>query len=274
MADVTLNPVQRDILIQRLNVAAVREQTTERLSTGRKINSVTDGPHDYFRASALTARVNDLLATKSDIGRGIDTLAASQVGTDAIEKLADQLKGLAYSAEGNEALRSTLAEQFDVVRGQIDNLVKDTSFLGVNLLSNPADSLRVSVSDQPGKELTVTGDASDSAGLSIGSAVSDYGNFATLADIENALTAVDAAISQVRRTASDIGSNAAILQVREDFTQDLANVLQSGADKLVSADLNAEGAKALAAGVRDSLAGEAQRIAARSEAAVVDLIAA
>ncbi len=268
-----LGAAQRSTIYERQRIADVRQESSNRLATGRRVNEVRDAPADFFRAQALTSRISNLLDTKAEIGRGIDSLAATQVGLNSIEKFSEQLKGLAISAQSADASeKAEIATQFDRIRNQLDLLVGDASYNGTNLLSDPADSLRVSVSDRGGDRFVINGQASDSASLGVGTATTGFNGFASQADIDSAILAIDSAITDVRSNASRVGSNAAILNIRESFTQDLANTLQTGVDKLVNADLNKEAARSLATSVRDGLAQEGQRITSQAEHQIVDLV--
>ncbi len=270
---ITLSVAQNQALTARRNVAGIRNEASGRLATGRRISKISGGAHDYLRARALSNRASSLLEAKSNITQGIDSLLATQTGLQAAGQLGQQLKGLAILAQSAQAGdRADLAKQFDTVRQQLDNLVGDVSYQGVNLLSNPPDTLGVSLSDQPGNTFDIAGQAADSAGLGIGSAAARYGSFATQADINNAITALDSALSTLQSQEFSIVGNAAILSVREDFTQGLSDTLQSGADKLIAANLNAEGARLLSANVRDQLSVQGQRIAARSDQLVLELV--
>lgn len=271
--DFSLGAVQRSTIYERQRISDVRQESSNRLATGRRVNQASDAPRDFFRAQALASRISNLLDTKADIGRGIDALAATQVGLNSVEKFSQQLKGLAISAQSADASgRAEITAQFDTIRSQLDLLVGDISYQGANLLSNPADSLRVSVSDSSGGRFTINGQASDAASLGIGTAATDFNGFASQADIDAAILAVEAAITEVQSNSSRIGSNAAILNIRESFTQDLSDTLQTGVDKLINADLNQEAARSLAANVRDGLAQEGQRITAQAEGQIVDLV--
>ncbi len=270
---IALSPSSRLTLLERIEIARERDDASERLATGRRVNQIADDPQDYLRASALAGRVNALLDAKSDIGQAISSLETTQVGLDAVEQLGQQLKGIAYAAQSaSGAEKDALVAQFDVTRQQLDKLVADVSYGGSNLISNPPDSQRVNFNDQPGTDLTVEGEASDIASLNVGSAAADYNNFASLTDIESAISDIDNALSTVQATASRIGNNAAILTTRESFTQELADSLQAGADKLLETDINADGATLLAANIRAELGVQSQRIAARSESLIVELV--
>ncbi len=270
---VTLGATQRLNYLERGKVSHARDKASSRLSTGRKVNNIKDNPRTFLLAKSLIDRSSSLLAVKSDIGRGIDTLLATQNGLDAAQKLTEQLKGIAVSANsatGGDL--ANLARQFDTTRSQLNNLVGDVSFLGTNLLSNPAGNLNVRISDNPAQTLTVNGAATDAAGLGIGQASTTYNNFATTADINAAVAAADSAISSIQSQGATIVSNAAILSTREEFSQNMADTLQSGAQKMVAADLNREAARLMSANVRDALTVAGMRITAQSDQLVVKLV--
>ncbi len=274
MADpITLGAAQRLTYLERVKISRARDEASSRLSSGRKVNDIKDNPRTFLLAKSLIDRSSSLLAAKSDIGRGIDTLLATQNGLDAAQKLTEQLKGIAVSANsasGGEL--ANLARQFDTTRSQLNNLVGDVSFLGTNLLSNPAGSLNVRISDNPAQTFTVAGQATDAAGLGVGQAATTYNNFASAADINAAVSAAESAISSIQSRGTDIVSNAAILNTREEFTRNLADTLQSGAQKMVAADLNREGARLMSANVRDKLAVAGMSIAGQSARLVVELV--
>ncbi len=270
---ITLGATQRLNYLERGNISRARDKASSRLSTGRKLNSIKDNPQAFLLAKSLIDRSSNLLAVKSDIGRGIDTLLATQNGLDAAQKLTEQLKGIAGSASnatGGDL--AGLVKQFDTTRNQLNNLVGDVSFLGTNLLSNPAGTLNVRISDNPAQTFTVAGAATDATSLGVGQASTTYNNFATTADINAAVAAADSAISSIQSQGATIAGNAAILGTREKFSQNLADTLQSGAQKMVVADLNKEGARLLSASVRDKMAVSSMRIAAQSASLVVKLV--
>ncbi len=270
---VPLGATQRQTYLERGRISNARDKASSRLSTGRKLNNIKDSPHAFLLAKSLIDRSSSLLAVKSDIGRGIDTLLATQNGLDAARKLTEQLNGIAIAAKS--ATGSDLAglvKQFDTTRGQLNNLVGDVSFLGTNLLSNPAGSLNVKISDNPTQTFTVSGTATDAAGLGVGTAAATYNNFASAADVNAAVAAAESAISSIQSRNANIVGNAAILSSRDKFSQDMADTLQSGAQKMVAADLNQEGARLLSATVRDQLSVAGMRITAQSDQLVVKLV--
>ena len=273
MTDISLGAATRINLLDLQRNAEVRLRTTNRLSTGLQVNRVTDDPVRFGQSQALTNRVSNLFDLKKGTGQALSAVETALKGADAIEDLTQQLRGLATSARGaTTEQRQLIAEQFDVIRSQIDALAGDVSYGGISLLDNPAGTLRQQVGDVSQAEIAVAGQASDSSSLGIGSATTTHNNFASDADIDAALAGLDNAVTTLRASASQFGSNVAALSIAEDFNQSLSETLQAGNDKLVNADLNEEAANLLSIGIRDQLGLQGLRIAQQSEAAIVQLL--
>ena len=90
-------------------------------------------------------------------------------------------------------------------------------------------------------------------------------------NINAAITKVEDAISTLRTMASDLGNNYSIVQNREDFTENLVNVLTEGADKLTLADMNEESANMLALQTRQQLAINSLSLASQAAQSVLKL---
>ena len=71
--------------------------------------------------------------------------------------------------------------------------------------------------------------------------------------------------------ASTFGSNLSVAQTRQDFTKEMVNTLTTGADNLVLADSNEEGAKLLALNTRQQLSQTALSLASQADQSVLRL---
>ncbi len=91
------------------------------------------------------------------------------------------------------------------------------------------------------------------------------------AEINNSITAVEDAISKLRNMASVFGNNYSIVESREEFTENLINVLEEGADKLTLADMNEESANMLALQTRQQLAINSLSLASQAAQSVLSL---
>ena len=158
------------------------------------------------------------------------------------------------------------AAQFDSILTQIDQLAADSGYKGVNLLQG--NNLKVVFNEDRSSSIEVVGVDADSQGLEIDRAVGDWQEDK---DIDDAITAVENAISTLRAYATDFGNNYSIVQNREDFTENLINVLTEGADKLTLADMNEESANMLALQTRQQLAVNSLSLASQAAQSVLRL---
>ena len=158
------------------------------------------------------------------------------------------------------------AAQFDSILTQIDQLAADSGYKGVNLLQG--NNLKVVFNEDRSSSIEVLGVHADSQGLEIDRAVGDWQEDK---DIDDAITAVENAISTLRAYATDFGNNYSIVQNREDFTENLINVLTEGADKLTLADMNEESANMLALQTRQQLAVNSLSLASQAAQSVLRL---
>jgi flagellin len=165
------------------------------------------------------------------------------------------------------AQRTSLQSDYNNVITQIDALAADASYGGVNLLAG--DDLKVVFNETGTSSLTITGVSFNSTGLGL-AAVSGAG-FQSDGDIDTVITKLDTALSNLRTQASKFGSNLSTVQTRQDFTKNLINTLQTGADNLVLADTNEEGANLLALQTRQQLSTTALSLSAQADQAVLRL---
>ncbi len=80
-----------------------------------------------------------------------------------------------------------------------------------------------------------------------------------------------AAMNQIRSMSSELGSYYNIVLNRQDFTENLINVLEEGADKLTLADMNEESANMLALQTRQQLATNSLSLASQAAQSILRL---
>ena len=165
------------------------------------------------------------------------------------------------------AIRANLQNQYNDLLSQIDQLAKDASYNGINLIYG--DNLKVNFNENGSSSITVAGVKFDSTGLGL-NAISGSG-FQDDHNVNATLDNLDASLTTLRTQAAAFGSNLTTVQTRQDFTKNLINTLQTGADNLVLADTNEEGANMLALQTRQSLSTTALSLANQSSQAVLRL---
>lgn len=272
MADITLTASTRTNLLTTQRIDALSAQTNRRLATGLRVSRSTDSPIVYFMAKALTDEASDLMAIKDNIGQSLSVVGNAVSDIDYISSMINQMQAVANGAADQSAdARAELAAQFDEIRSQLDTLAADSQFAGTNLIGAPPDSVPVTLNSDGSSLFTITGVASDSASLGIGTAAGTYNNFATDADVENAVFGLQEAFAALQTTSKTLGSNAGVLNTRLDYTQDLANTMESGGFRLTGADMNEEAANMLALNVSRQLAMSGLNFVNQSQQAIQQL---
>lgn len=241
-----------------------------RLATGLKVKDAIDDPIKFFTAEHLKNKSGDFGVIKDNINQGISVLKTTLTGLKGLTKIAEQMKGLVNAAratnDGTE--RNRLEAEFNALYTQLDGMAKDAAYNGTNLLATATpDNLTVIFDDDDNNSLVVNGVQSDAAGLGFTGALP----LDTDGEITTASAAVDAALKQLRTTATTIGSNQAILTARLNFTEDYMNRLLEGAGILTNADMNEEGANLLALQTRQQLALNSLSLSTNSERSVLNL---
>ena len=156
--DIALTKAQRNSILTLREIAGLSERTQERLTSGRRINSVIDDAVYYFQAKGLADRAEDFEVKKNGIDQGISAMETALDGIEAIDSLLKQMKGMAENTKvQSEEERATATEQFLMVADQLSELVEDTSYQGLNLLNRTANKLDVSFSDRTTSRLIFKG---------------------------------------------------------------------------------------------------------------------
>jgi flagellin len=165
--------------------------------------------------------------------------------------------------------RANLVAQYNKIIENITTTSQDASFNGINLLAG--DTLKLVFNETGKSVLNIQGVNFTPAGLGLG-------NLTTGTDfIDNnrtnlVLTALNAAGNSLRSQASSLGSNLSIVQIRQEFSKNLINVLQTGSANLTLADTNEEAANSQALATRQSIAVSALALANQSQQSVLQLL--
>jgi flagellin-like hook-associated protein FlgL len=175
---------------------------------------------------------------------------------------------------GGNTVRRNLVRQYNDLRDQLNKIADDASYSGVNLLRG--DRLKINFNEFGTSTIVIQ--AKDEFGVPRPINTLTLGiDFLLNADVDNDTTidtfldALNAGLNILRSQASSFGSNLSIVQIRTEFTNQLVNTLEIGADNLVLADTNEEGANMLALQTRQQLSTTALSLASQADQAVLRL---
>ncbi len=167
--------------------------------------------------------------------------------------------------EGNNDLfeDSSLAKaaryeaQYQDIMSQIDRIVQDANYRGINLLAE--DDLTTNFNEK--RTSTLVTDGVDASALGLGLAERD---FKAQSRVISARGEVRDARSSLREYSRALSSNLNVIKTRRDYTHEVVNILKAGSNDLVLADQNKLGAEFLSLQVRQQIQFETLTLSERS----------
>jgi flagellin len=262
-------------LVDGTNIAAGDTLTIASTGGGTAI-AITFGASESLDQLNAALAANNVTASLDSAGKLVFTTTndAASATLGAVGGTAAAFTGVAAAAApvadaASQAIRANLVSQYNNVIQQITTTSQDSSFNGINLLNG--DDLKLTFNETGKSTLTVKGVTFNAAGLGLASLVSGT-DFLDNASANKALALLGAASTTLRTEASALGSNLSIVQLRQDFSKNLINVLQTGASNLTLADTNEEAANSQALATRQSIAVSALALANQSQQSVLQLL--
>ena len=244
------------------------------------VGGIVGTPDRVKTVDELVAEINTTLSgqvrASNDNGRlrieNLSTTALDLAGYNNTTGVIDGSVG-ATSINGND-VRVNFAKQFNGYIDQLNKLADDASFNGVNLLRG--DKLKITFNEAGTSTIEIQSkDASGNANpintSTLGILQVMNAEFDSDDQIDARLNILGDALATLRAQGSAFGSNLSIVQNRQDFTKAMINTLQTGADNLVLADSNEEGANMLALQTRQQLSTTALSLSAQADQAVLRL---
>lgn len=296
--DISLTAGMRSNLLNLQSTTNLLDRTQTRLSTGKRVNSALDDPVAYFTAKSHNNRASDLSAKKDGMGEAIQVIKAADKGIEGMTSLISQAKSIAESADTATDLES-LANQFNEILGQIASMAEDSSYGGVNLVQGStaagtgAESLTVEFNEGGTNKIELKGfnliEGTNTAGgdhgagslelwgsdTSAGSAAVSASfldaSSATVDDFNAEVDNLDDFLGELRSQSTTLSSNLSVIQTRQDFTENMIDTLQEGADSMTAADMNEEGANMLMLQTRQSLGTTALSLSSQAAQSVLRL---
>ena len=222
----------------------------------------------------VSASVASGTLTINNLSTTTDVTVTGYNGTNITGAAADSDTIAKGTGGAISTVRQSLLNQFNALRTQIDKATGDSGYNGVNLLNG--DTLKVNFNENGTSSIDVQ--TKDAAGAAFAidsptsaSTLTDATVFNSNSSLDALSTTLTSSLTTLRTQASALGSSLSVVQTRQDFTKSMINTLQTGADGLVLADTNQEGANLLALQTRQSLSTTALSLSAQADQAVLSL---
>ena len=175
MQDIALSAGVRQNLLTLQQTADMMSGVQNKLATGLKVNSALDNPNSFFTASGLNSRANDLSTLLDDMGQSLQTIKAADKGIETITDLVESAKAKANQALQTQSQyeRKTFAKQYNDLLEQIEDVAKDSSYKGKNLLAGAGNDLTTIFNEDATSKQTIAAVDYTDAALSTGLNLSD-----------------------------------------------------------------------------------------------------
>ena len=262
-------------LVDGTNIAS-GDTLTIAATGGGTATSITFGASESLDQLNAALAANNVSASLNSAGKLVFTTTndAASATLGAVGGTALAFTGVAAASApvadaASQTIRANLVGQYNNVIQQITTTSQDASFNGINLLNG--DNLKLTFNETGKSTLNIVGVTFDAAGLGLASLTSGT-DFLDNASANKALSLLGAASTTLRTEASALGSNLSIVQIRQDFSKNLINVLQTGSSNLTLADTNEEAANSQALATRQSIAVSALALANQSQQSVLQLL--
>ena len=230
--DIALTSSTRSDLFSLTNTSNALSKTQERLSTGKVVNSFTDNPTNFSIAQAHLSRAADLSAGKDAVTNTIMTNNIGQVGYQGVSSLLQSAQGIASLAQNS---------------------------------SDPKEQADYAATYQT--LISQAGQMANEAG--IGSTVSSVLPSGTLSGTSS--SELESSIGAIRSQSAASATSLNGTSIIQDFTNNMINILQSGADNLTLGDMNEQAANALSQQTQQQLGIASLGMSSKSSQSVLKL---
>ncbi|MBL4602333.1 MAG: flagellin, partial [Emcibacteraceae bacterium] len=250
------------IALQNLNATSRQLNIVQgRINTGLKVAGAKDDASVFAIAQTQRAELGGLSAVKSSLDRATGAIDVALAGAEAVSDLLIQLKEKAVAAKDpgqDTTSRGLLDNDFQQLVAQIDTIVSNAEFNGLNNLATGGSAIVAVVNADASASITITTTniSTSTSGLSL-----TGGDITTAGNASDALAAIDSAISTVNGVLSTLGAGAKRIEIVGTFVEKLSDAIEVGIGNLVDADLARESARLQSLQVKQQLGLQALSIA-------------
>ena len=261
------------VALQNLTATEASLQTAQNeVSTGLAVAQPSDNGALWAIAQNQRATASGLTTVTQSLQRVQSTVNVASSAGVTVSDLLNQLQSKALAASDtstNTASRSALNSDFTSLLTQINSVISNASFNGINLLNGSVTNLAALASADGTQKLTVNAQSLALGGANI--TVASTASISTVTLAAAAVTAIDSSITNVNNALAKLGTSENALQTQITFTGTLQDTIDTGVGNLVNANLAAESATLQALQTKQQLGIQALSIANTSSSALLSL---
>jgi len=262
-------------LIALSNLQSIQQQLAQEqqiISTGKKINSPKDNAAVWSIAQTMQGKVISLDSVKDSLNRGQSTIDVALSAGQQVADLLQQMRAKALAASDtslDSVSRAALNSDFKQLRDQINRVVNNADFNGVNMVKHNGTTLAALANDSGSSRLTVQAQDLSLGGSNVTLAAT--ASFDTAGGASAYIATLDADIENVNLAMTHLGTGSNAMASQMTFVGNLQDSLNEGISNLVDADMAEESAKLQALQTKQQLAIQVLTIANQSSSILLQL---
>lgn len=232
-------------LVAQKNYSATQgtlAKSFERLSSGFRINSASDGSADLAMSETLKAQIRSYSAAERNAGNAISMLETAETGLSNMSDLLSQMREIAVQSSNGDLTttdRSYLQIEFVQLQSEIERVSAAVVFNTNSLLTSNATSVAFQVgifnSAATTERITVTFAQTNLNTLSISAGNASVGGASTNATA--AITSIDAALVTVNSRRASLGGSVNRFQIVISHIQSMAVNLGAANSRIRDVDV-------------------------------------
>ncbi|OOY08074.1 flagellin [Thioclava sp. F36-7] len=263
MSSILTNTSAMNALATLRGVNKGLEDTQNRISTGKKINSAKDNAA-YF---SISESMNSDSGMYKSINEGLtltkNSVSTARLGAESVKDLAQQFVERVSFAQGDAVDHAAVQKELRSIVDQIGTTISQATFNGDSLVDGSANVTVVTgISRASGSFATtsMTFQAVDLSTLQATLSGIDITS-GSASVLTSALTSAQSALSTAIDNATSLGVAEKSLESQQDFLGKLTDKLDTGVGNMVDADMEKEAARLQSYQVQQQLATQSLSIA-------------
>jgi len=217
-----------------------------RLATGRRINEAADDSAGFALSKKLEARIRGQRQAQANIGDAQSMLTVAEGATttmmDIVQSMKEKVVQARNDSMGDEE-RASIQSYLDAAVLELQDLVADTDFNGVNLLDGTENDFTCQVGADNGDVFDVDLPNFGTAQVDFGDGTTAIGGVAvdgTDAERDQAINIVDGAINFLSSNIADIGDAQSRLSFKEQNLATSTDNYEAARSRIMDADFAKE----------------------------------
>lgn len=290
--------------LQNLNATNKSMQVTQsRISTGLRVANASDNAAYWSIATTMKSDNSALSTVKDALGLGSATIDVASAAMNSTSDLITQIKTKLVAAAEPGVDKTKVQAEITQLQNQLQSVADSSTFSGQNWLSVDSGSAGYNGTKSIVSSFTRTGtavtvgtidvdvdktklyDATSKTGIidkdrTVGTTTGKIStiDISTLTDspadqttLNNYITMVDSALTDVTSAASDLGAVKNRISLQTTFVQNLMDSVTNGVGTLVDAEMNQESTRLQALQVQQQLGVQSLSIANQNTQQILSL---